>query len=53
MASDQAITTVKDVVQMYTSGDSVSMETLGALKFQDALTVRRDMQMYKKRTSSL
>jgi len=50
MASDNAITTVKDLVQMYTSGDPISMETLDSLKFQDSLTVRRDMQMYKKRT---
>lgn len=53
MASSVPVTTVSDLVSLYTSGQSVPLEDLDKFQFQDALTVRRDMQSYKKRTYTI
>lgn len=45
------VTTVSDLVNMYSSGKNVPLEALDSLQFQDALTVKADIQNYKKRTS--
>lgn len=44
------VTTVANLVGLYTSGKSVPLETLDSLQFQDSLTVKADTQNYKKRT---
>lgn len=50
MASDKPITSVGDLVNLYRSGEPVSEAQLDQMEFHDALTVRRDLQYYKKRT---
>jgi 5'-nucleotidase len=48
MAASSDLTTVSDLVELYTSQTDVPIEKLDQLHFHDALTVRRDMAAYKK-----
>ena len=48
MSAPSQITTVANLVDLYTSGKAVPIETLDSLQFEDASTVRKDLQSYKK-----
>lgn len=49
MAAPKVATTVDELVEMYSSGKDVPIDSLDKLEFHDALAVRRDMAAYKKR----
>lgn len=48
MAAPKVATTVDELVEMYSSGKDVPIDSLDKLEFHDALAVRRDMAAYKK-----